>query len=248
MINSMINTRLFTLKNPNSVVSEAYRTLRTNIQFTNIDENMDAIVITSSGPGEGKTTTTCNLAISMAMSEKDILLIDCDMRKPRVHRNFGISNLEGLTSILMGEKNVEDVIYKGYDETKTLTILPSGPIPPNPSELVGSSRMRRFLKEMRERFDMILIDSPPLNLVTDAAILSTLVDGTIMVLQAGKTQVPAAVYCRDQLDKVNANLIGVVMNKVPIKGKGYYGHQYEEYFEEDERRSSRRSKKRRRNR
>ena len=241
----MDRVKLFTLKNPKSVVSEAFRTLRTNIQFTNIDKSIKTIVITSSGQGEGKTTVTSNLATSIAQTEKRVLLIDCDMRKPRVHKVFGVTNLEGLTNILMGEKNLTDVSFKGDQDIQSLTIVTSGPIPPNPAELLGSRRMSDFLQDMRDQFDMVILDSPPINLVTDSAILSTITDGTIMVVEVGKTDIEAAVSGKELLEKVNANLIGVVLNKIPTRGRSYYNYsyyQYDEYYDDSE--GSKRKKRR----
>ena len=241
----MDRVKLFTLKNPKSVVSEAFRTLRTNIQFTNIDKSIKTIVITSSGPGEGKTTVTSNLATSIAQTEKRVLLIDCDMRKPRVHKVFGVTNLEGLTNILMGEKNLADVAFKGDQDIQSLTIVTSGPIPPNPAELLGSRRMSDFLQDMRDQFDMVILDSPPINLVTDSAILSTITDGTIMVVEVGKTDIEAAVSGKELLEKVNANLIGIVLNKIPTRGRSYYNYsyyQYDEYYDDSE--GSKRKKRR----
>ncbi len=244
----MENAKLFTLKNPKSLVSEAFRTLRTNIQFTNIDKNIKTLVVTSSGPGEGKTTIACNLATSIAQTEKRVLLIDCDMRKPRVHKVFGITNLEGLTNILMGEKKISEVEFRGDQNIKSLTVLTSGPIPPNPAELLGSRRMRDFLEDMRDQFDMIILDSPPINLVTDSAVLSTITDGTIMVVEVGKTDVEAAINAKELLEKVNANLIGVVLNKIPTRGRSYYDYsyyQYEDYYEDNNKgkRKKRRSRR-----
>lgn len=245
----MERLRLFTLNNPKSIASEAFRTLRTNIQFTNIDKSIKTIVITSSVQGEGKTTVTSNLATSIAQTEKRVLLIDCDMRKPRVHKVFGVTNLEGLTNILMGEKNLADVAFKGDQDIQSLTIVTSGPIPPNPAELLGSRRMSDFLQDMRDQFDMIILDSPPINLVTDSAILSTITDGTIMVVEVGKTDIEAAVSGKELLEKVNANLIGVVLNKIPTRGRSYYNYsyyQYDEYYDDGEgsKRKKRRGKRR----
>lgn len=243
----MERVRLFTLKNPKSVVSEAFRTLRTNIQFTNIDKNIKTIVVTSSGPGEGKTTVTCNLAASIAQTDKRVLLVDCDMRKPRVHRVFGITNLDGLTNILMGEKKLSDVEFKGDQDIKSLTVVTSGPIPPNPAELLGSRRMKEFLEDMRDQFDIILLDSPPVNLVTDSAVLSTLADGTIMVVEVGKTDVEAVTSGKELLDKVHANLIGVVLNKIPTRGSSYYNYsyyQYDEYYDDDSKNGKKKRKRR----
>lgn len=243
----MDRLRLFTLKNPKSIASEAFRTLRTNIQFTNIDKSIKSIVVTSSGPGEGKTTITCNLAASIAQTDKRVLLIDCDMRKPRVHKVFGITNLDGLTNILMGEKKISDVEFKEDQDIKSLTVVTSGPIPPNPAELLGSRRMRDFLEDMRDQFDMIILDSPPINLVTDSAVLSTITDGTIMVVEVGKTDSEAAINGKELLDKVNANLIGVVLNKIPTRGRSYYNYsyyQYDEYYEDNGKGRKRKNKKR----
>lgn len=245
----MERLRLFTLNNPKSIASEAFRTLRTNIQFTNIDKSIKTIVITSSGQGEGKTTVASNLATSIAQTEKRVLLIDCDMRKPRVHKVFGVTNLEGLTNILMGEKNLADVAFKDDQDIQSLTIVTSGPIPPNPAELLGSRRMSDFLQDMRDQFDMIILDSPPINLVTDSAILSTITDGTIMVVEVGKTDIEAAVSGKELLEKVNANLIGVVLNKIPTRGRSYYNYsyyQYDEYYDDSQggKRKKRRGRRR----
>lgn len=242
----MENLNLLTLKNPKSIFSEAFRTLRTNIQFTSIDKSMKIIVITSTNPDEGKSIVSSNLAVSIAQTEKRVLLVDCDMRKPKIHKIFGITNHDGLTNILMGEKKLDDVSFKGGTEIQSLSIVTSGPIPPNPSELLGSRRMKDFLEDMREQFDMIIIDSPPINLVTDSAILSTVADGTIMVVEVGKTDVDAIKNGKELLEKVHANLIGVVLNKIPTKGRSYYSYgyyQYDEYYEDDK---SKRNKKKRR--
>jgi len=233
----MENSKLQTLKNPKSIFSEAFRTLRTNIQFTSIDKSMKIIVITSTSPGEGKTTVASNLAISISQAEKKVLLIDCDMRKPNIHRRFSISNGEGLTNILMGETNLEGVCYNGGPDISFLTIVTSGPIPPNPSELLGSRRMKEFLEDMRDRFDVIILDTPPINLVTDGIIVSTIADGTIMVLEVGKTDIYAAQNGKELLDKVHANLIGVVLNKIPTNGRNNYNYkyyQYQEYYEDND--------------
>ena len=241
----MERIRLFTLKNPKSIISEAFRTLRTNIQFTNIDKNIKTIVVTSSNQGEGKTTVSSNLAASMAQTDKKILLIDCDMRKPRIHKVFGITNLDGLTNILMGEKKLADVEYKGDQDIKSLTVVTSGPIPPNPAELLGSRRMKEFLEDVRDQFDMIILDSPPINLVTDSAILSTIADGTILVLEVGQTDIEAAKSGKELLDKVHANLIGVVLNKIPVNGRSYYKYSYYQYSDYYDDNKSKKKKKRR---
>jgi capsular exopolysaccharide synthesis family protein len=209
-------------KGPKSIIREAYRTLRTNIQFSGIDKTLKSIVITSSIAEEGKTTIAINLAYSISQSDKKVILIDCDLRKPKIHKVLDLPNLYGLTTVL-----VESIDFKMFIESineDKLDILTSGPIPPNPSELLGSKRMQIFLEKVKEDYDMVILDSPPAGLVTDAAILSTIVDGTILVCAAGKTEIDAIKATKAALDKVNANIIGVVMNKVPIKKSEYYSY------------------------
>lgn len=225
----MDNIRLITQTNPKSPVSEAYRTLRTNIQFSSIDKEIKTIVFTSPKPGEGKTTVASNLATSISLSEKRVLIIDCDLRRPRLHKMFGITNVDGLTNILMGEKRLPDVVYKGRDETSSLNILTSGPLPPNPAELLGSKKMKDFLEDVSFDFDIIILDSPPIGMFTDSAILSTLTDGTIMVIESGKTDLDETIRAKELLEKVNANIIGVVLNKIPMKDKNSYKYGYYDY-------------------
>jgi len=227
--------RLFTMDNPKSVVSEAFRTLRTNIQFADIDKNKKVLVFTSPRQREGKSTVSCNLAYLVAESGKKILSVDCDMRKPRVHKIFGFSNLSGLTNILIGENELEDVVHS-HPTQKNLHILTSGPIPPNPAELLGSNRMKNFIDSIRDKYEMIIIDSPPIGLVTDSAILSTIADGTILVLEAGETEIEIAIHAVEQLRKVNANILGTVLNRIPTSGNKYYSYayyQYEQYYGDD---------------
>jgi len=230
--------RLFTLDNPKSVVSEAFRTLRTNIQFADIDKNKKVLVFTSPRQREGKSTVSSNLAYLVAESGKKILSIDCDMRKPRVHKIFGFNNLSGLTNILIGENSLEDVVHT-HPTQKNLHVLTSGPIPPNPAELLGSNRMKNFLDSIRDKYEMIIIDSPP--------ILSTIADGTILVLEAGETEIEIAVHAVEQLRKVNANILGTVLNRIPTSGNKYYSYayyQYEQYYGDDDMPKKRKARKR----
>ena len=165
----MIND-IITVKNPKSRSAEAYRTLRTNIQFSSIDgDNLKTILVTSSGPGEGKSTVAINLAITIAQSGKKVLLLDCDFRKPSIHKKLGLPNREGLTNILIKDKNIEDCILS--TSTSNLFVLTSGAIPPNPSELLGTKKMENIIINLKEFFDIIIIDSPPVIAVTDAQIL-----------------------------------------------------------------------------
>lgn len=219
---SLIN--LISLNHPKSPISEAYRTLRTNIQFSSLDKDIKTISITSVGPGEGKTTTISNLAITMAQANKKILLIDADLRKPKVHEYFELNNMYGLTNVLVLNKSLEDVIKKST--VSGLDILTSGPKPPNPSEILGSNSMKELIDKAKENYDGILLDSPPVGLVTDPAILSAIVDGTILVVNFGKTHIEEAKRSKQLLENVNANILGVVLNKISRKGNGYYNNDY----------------------
>ena len=232
----MGSKNLITQTNPKSPISEAFRTLRTNIQFSSIDKEIRTIVFTSSTPKEGKTTVAANLASSIAMGDKRVLIIDCDLRRPNLHKLYEIPNFEGLTNVLMGERTLDEVLHYGMKESNSLSILTSGPLPPNPSELLSSIKMRKFLENVKLEYDMIILDSPPVGLVTDSAVLSTIVDGTILVIESGKTEIEAAQRAKELLDKVNANILGVVLNKIPMGNRGSYKYsyyQYNDYYGED---------------
>lgn len=245
----MENIRIITHSNPHAPIAEAFRTLRTNIQFSNIDKDMKTLVITSGSPSEGKSTVASNLAYTMGQENKKVLLIDCDMRKPTIHKAFRISNILGLTDILLGEKTMDEVVYQGETDVGGLHVVTSGPIPPNPAELLNSKRMKNFLKEMEEEFDTIILDAPPIGLVTDAAVLSTIVDGVILVTAVGEADLEATKRAKELLDKVKANIIGVVLNKIPIKGINAYRYGYYKYGgyygqeEEPKKKSRRRGRK-----
>ncbi|WP_353095815.1 polysaccharide biosynthesis tyrosine autokinase [Tissierella praeacuta] len=226
-------SQLISITNPKSPVSEAFRTLRTNIQFSSIDRELKTIIVTSSSPTEGKSTISANLASILAQSDRKVLLIDCDFRKPKVHQNFGLSNLQGITNVLMGDKNISDVVHK-YESLDNFNILTSGPIPPNPAELLGSKKMRNLLESLKEDYDTIILDTPPVGLVTDSAVLSTIADGLIYVTAVGQIDVEVIKRAKELLDKVSANIIGVVLNKVPIEGRSYYKYQYYNYYGEDD--------------
>ncbi len=207
---------LITISNPKSPVAEAYRTLRTNIQFSNIDGNLQTICVTSSGPGEGKSTTISNLAETFAQAGNRVAIIDCDLRKPRLHRIFKLTNTKGVTTLLSGQSEIEDVIQVAGSD---LTVITSGPIPPNPSELLGSKRMKDLLEVLKKRYDIVLIDAPPVGLVTDAAILSAIVDGIILVVASGKTDIDGAKRAKKLLENVGARILGVTMTMIPVSKK-----------------------------
>lgn len=215
---------LITQKDPKAIASEAYRTLRTNIQYSSFDKEISTILVTSTAPGEGKSVTCGNLALTMAQAGKRVLVIDCDLRKPTLHKKFTISNRTGISNFLLGQITLEEVMYKYSDK---LCLLPSGTIPPNPSEMLSSKKLKEFLKSMKGVFDYIIIDSPPVMAVTDAQILSTIADGVLLVAASGQTQKEGLVKAKEQILKVGGNLLGVVLNKVPIKtGKGYGNYYY----------------------
>ena len=226
-------------KKPKSIAAESYRTLRTNIQYSSFDKEYKTIVVTSSEPAEGKTTTAGNLAIAIAQGESKVLLIDCDMRKPSLHKRFRISNNYGLSDLLIHKKTMEDVAVQ-YNQN--LAIIPAGKIPPNPSEMLGSKAMTTFLEEMKNHFDYIIMDTPPIGAVTDSQVLSTKVDGTILVVKAGKTKKDAVINAVNAIKKVNGNIIGTVLNGVEqSKNKYYYYYGSEESKEKNSKRKSRKA-------
>ena len=206
-------------KKPKSIAAEAYRTLRTNIQYSSFDKEYKTIVVTSSEPGEGKSTTSGNLALAISQAESKVLLIDCDLRKPSLHKLFRISNNYGLSDLLLHKKTMEEVAVK-YNEG--LTVVPAGKIPPNPSEMLGSKAMGTFLDEMKKHFDYIIIDTPPIGAVTDSQVLSTKVDGTILVVKAGQTKKDVVMNSVNAIKKVNGNIIGTVLNGVENSKNKYY--------------------------
>ena len=215
-----------TISQPRSPVSEGFRSLRTNIQYTSIDDPIQSLVITSPSPDEGKSTVAANLAIVMSQGGIKTALVDADLRRPRVHQTMGILNRKGLTSLLLEpEIKLDGNINIG--DNSNLGILTSGKLPPNPSELLGSKKMDEVLRQIKQKTEMIIIDSPPAIAVTDASILSTRADGVLIVLKLGITEMSAARQSVEQLRKVNANIIGVVLNGVDIKKSYYRYYKYE---------------------
>jgi capsular exopolysaccharide synthesis family protein len=209
------SSSLVTVITPRSPVSEAYRTLRTNLEFSSLDKPLKTLVVTSPGPEEGKSTTLANLAVTMAQAEKQVILVDCDLRRPSQHEIFGQSNDVGLTTMVVDEKAMSQppLLEIGVPG---LLLMPSGPLPPNPSELVGSRRMQAIITALSERADIVLFDAPPIIAVTDAAVLASRVDGVLLVVKAGGTKRDHAQKAKALLDKVNAHLVGAVLNNVKM--------------------------------
>ena len=227
----MIRDELITIQDPKSIAAEAYRTLRTNIQYSNIDDDIKTIVVTSALPEEGKTTVIANLAISIAYTGKKVLVVDCDLRKPRLHKKFGLSNMKGFTNVLIGDSQFKSTLHF-IENMENLHVLTSGPIPPNPSELLGTKRMETLLESFRDQYDTVIIDAPPVGVVTDAAILATKVDGLIFVTAAGQTDVDTIKRSKELLENVKANILGVVLNKVDVQSRDYYKYGYYKYYED----------------
>lgn len=215
---------LLTQLESKSPIAEAFRTLRTNIQFTSVDHEIRSMMITSTGPSEGKSTISSNLAIVMAQSGKRTLLVDTDLRKPTAHHTFRLLNREGLSNVLVGQGSLENLAIQSKIEN--LEILTSGPIPPNPAELLGSTSMAKFIKEAATLYDMVIYDTPPVIAVADAQILASQVDGVLLVLNSGKTNRDMALKAKSLLTNVKANILGCVLNNRKIQGDNYYYYYY----------------------
>lgn len=213
---------LITLVDPSSPVSEQYRTIRTNIQFaSSIDRKLQTLVVTSSGPSEGKSTTAANLAVVFAKSGQRVLLVDADMRKPTVFKTFQLTNEVGLSTVLSTSTRIDNAAQKTSIEN--LSVLTSGPKPPNPSELLGSMRMDQVIQEARNLYDIIIFDMPPIVAVTDAQIMASKVDGTLLVVRENVTKKESVTKARELLHLVNARVLGVVYNGAEqSKDQGYY--------------------------
>ncbi|MGX4668307.1 CpsD/CapB family tyrosine-protein kinase [Cerasibacillus sp. JNUCC 74] len=206
--------------NPKSPISEQYRTIRTNIDFASVDQKIHSLLVTSSGPGEGKSMTAANLAVVYAQQGKKVLLIDADLRKPTVHYTFRLDNLRGLSNILVGENTFNDVIHSS--NVDHLDIMSCGPIPPNPSELLASKKMEKLLEELKASYDLIIFDTPPVLAVTDAQVLANIVDGTLLVVRSKHTEIEGAQKAVESLRPAKAKLLGTVLNDRIKKQSNYY--------------------------
>lgn len=220
------NPEPYVATHPRSPVAEAYRILRTNLEFAGVDQPLKTILITSPGPGEGKSTTAANLGVALAQGHKQVILLDCDLRRPNIHRFFGLANQTGLSDIFRGQASVSELLLP--TKIAGLSVMTSGSVPPNPAELLSSGKMQQILQELSELADVVIIDSPPF-VVSDAIILGSKVDGVLMLVQPERTPEPAAAAMVNQLRRVGANLVGMVFNRIASGAAGYYGayHYYQ---------------------
>jgi non-specific protein-tyrosine kinase len=214
---------LTTVVEPRSPISEAYRTLRTNLDFASLDQALKTLVVTSARVGEGKSTTLANLAVVSAQAGRRVVLVDADLRRPTLHQIFGLENEVGLTTVMMNEAASASSALQ-ETEIEGLSVLPSGPLPPNPADLMGSRRMEDVIAALSEQADQVFFDTPPIVAVTDAAVLATKVDGVLLVISAGKTRREYARTAVQRLEQINARLVGAVLTNVQMGAviQGYY--------------------------
>lgn len=203
-----------------SAISEQYRTIRTNIQYSSVDDELRTLVVTSSVPGEGKSTTVANLAVVFAQQGKKVLLVDADLRRPTIHYTFNVNNIYGFTTVLTKQKTFIETILETDEEN--LYILTSGPIPPNPAELLSSKSMEHFIEEAKQEFDIVLFDTPPILAVADPQILANQCEGSILVVFSEKTEIDQAKKAKELLGNAQGKFLGVVMNNKKMTKDSYY--------------------------
>lgn len=224
----MADISFITERDKLSPISEAYRAIRTNLQFASADKTIKSVVFTSAVPSEGKSTADINLALVMGQDNKRVLLIDADMRRPVLHRRFGLEN-RGLSNCFADNLSLKDVIQ--HDIAQNLDVVTSGPVPPNPAELLGSAKMQELLKEAEAEYDYVFLDMPPILVVTDAAVLGSQTDGVILVVGSGDISPDEGRQAKALLEKAHVNILGVILNKVPQKRQGNYYYYY--YYDEN---------------
>jgi non-specific protein-tyrosine kinase len=214
---------LITVTDPMSSASEAYRTLRMNLEFAALDEELRTLSITSPGPGEGKSTTLANLAVTMAQVDQRIIVVDCDLRRPHLHHLFSLENDRGITTMMLEDEALDNPPLQDTP-IDGLRFLGSGTLPPRPADLLGSKRMGEIIDKLLQNADILLFDAPPVLAATDAAVLATKVDGTLLVISAGDTKRDHAQRAIERLENVNANILGTVLCNAPLEMslQGYY--------------------------
>lgn len=214
-------------KNPKSSVAEAIRIIRTNIEFSGVDKKVHTILVTSSIPSEGKSFISANLATAFAQNGSNVLLIDCDMRKGRLHKMFSLDNEKGLSNLLLNNVELEFKNYIQKTRIDNLFLLTKGIVPPNPSELLNSPKTKALLKVLAEKFEYVILDGTPVNGLTDSLILTKYVDKTVVVASSGYTKTSEFDVTKKSLESVGADIAGVIINKAPDTHSSYYGNYYE---------------------
>ena len=215
---------IISYNDPKSVISEQYRAIRTNIEYSNVDQNTKTILVTSSDKNEGKTTTVSNLAVSFANLNKKVLLIDCDLRNASIHKMFKINNIYGLTDILAKDRAVDKCIQK--TELENLYVLTAGSTPPNPAEILSSEKMKNLIEDLKNIYDYIFIDTPPIGLVTDAGVLSSFTDGVVLVVKSESVEKKYLEETKKKLDAVDARILGAILNSYKSEQKDYNYYSY----------------------
>lgn len=221
---STMARKLIAHKNPKSVVAEQFRTIRTNIHFSMPDQDLKTLLVTSATPGEGKSTNSSNISVVFAQEGRRVLLVDADMRKPTVHHTFSLNNAKGLSNLLTRQVDLQQVIQQ--TEIENLSVISSGPIPPNPAELLASQTMDTLIEELLAQFDLVIFDAPPVLSVTDAQILSNKCQGTVLVVNAGEAEKESTLKARDALATSKANILGVILNNFVLQRDHYYYQYY----------------------
>lgn len=231
MKTSPSNPSLVVLDDPRSFAAEAYRVLRNNLHYAKPDEPLRRILVTSAGPGEGKSTTAANLALALAQSDRSVLLVEADLRRPNVHTLFRQPSAPGLSSYLVGDALLEAVLLKSA--VPNLSLVACGPIPPNPAELLASRRMQAFLVTVAERFDVVILDSPPVLATSDACALAPHVDGVLLIVDSGRTPQMLLTRAKERIEAVRGRVIGAVLNRFDAGANGYsrrYYNTYDKYY------------------
>jgi capsular exopolysaccharide synthesis family protein len=217
----MTQPNLITLTNPRSPVSEAYRTLRTSLIFSSLNEPLQTLVMTSPAPEEGKSTALANLAVTLAQGGRPTIIVDCDLRRPSQHTLWGVDQEPGLTSMVLEDMSAPPLVDTGVEGLRLVT---SGPLPPNPADLLGSKRMDEIIEGLRSEAEFILFDAPPVIAVTDAALLASKLDGVVLVLRAGATRREHAERAKELLERINVRIVGAVLTNAQVDTRvgGYY--------------------------